>query len=450
VNSNTNPEGLAEKVNSGTNPEELAEKVNSGTNPGDLAERANSSTNPGDLVERVNSGINPEDLAERANSGTNLEDLAKRANSGTNPEDLAERVNSCTNPDDLADKVNSGMNHEDFVEKVNSDTNPEDFVENMNSGTNPEDLAEKVNSGTNPKDFVEKVNLGMNPEDFKEKVNSGTNPEDLIPFSSVGMTSSDSSSSVRVISSPGSGGASQSDPEVGSSGASSGPPSPVDARVLSDLEIMKADHDLDTAMTEGSLAVIRGRYNIPVEFGLHVSQPGQRHYSSDAPGICISVDALEAGLQFPLHPLIEECLRCWRISPSQVAPNSWRYLVIFLGECRGARITPTRDLFMACFRLLKSWGGYYLTTRVDFRVSGAPSNNKDRMDLSDLRRMPKMSSGKAPSTRVVVPAREVGVSTAREAPKTSSKRSIDAPTRQADDPTMEGRVLPRTWHISNL
>ncbi|RWW35579.1 hypothetical protein BHE74_00059479 [Ensete ventricosum] len=57
-------------------------------------------------------------------------------------------------------------------------------------------------------------------------------------------------------------------------------------------------------------------------------------------------------------------------------PNSWRYLVVFLGECRGAGIIPTRDLFMACFRLCKSRGGYYLTAWVDFRVSGAPSSNK--------------------------------------------------------------------------
>ncbi|RRT44494.1 hypothetical protein B296_00020917 [Ensete ventricosum] len=42
--------------------------------------------------------------------------------------------------------------------------------------------------------------------------------------------------------------------------------------------------------------------------------------------------------------------------------------------------------------------------------------------------MPKMSSGNAPSTRAVVPAREINVSPA-------SKRSIDASTGQADDPT---------------
>ncbi|RZS00934.1 hypothetical protein BHM03_00030725 [Ensete ventricosum] len=48
--------------------------------------------------------------------------------------------------------------------------------------------------------------------------------------------------------------------------------------------------------------------------------------------------------------------------------------------------------------------------------------------------MPKMSGSKALSTRAVAPAREVDVSPAREAPKASSKRLIDAPTEQVDDP----------------
>ncbi|RWW02769.1 hypothetical protein GW17_00034118 [Ensete ventricosum] len=130
------------------------------------------------------------------------------------------------------------------------------------------------------------------------------------------MTSLDSSTSVKVVSPPGSGETSRCDPEVDSSGASSGPPSPVNARVLRDLEVMMSDHDLDTMVTEGSLAVIRERYSIPAEYGLHVPQSGQRPYSLDVPDMCILVDALEAGLRFPLHPLIEECLRWWRISPN--------------------------------------------------------------------------------------------------------------------------------------
>ncbi|RRT64305.1 hypothetical protein B296_00019388 [Ensete ventricosum] len=68
-----------------------------------------------------------------------------------------------------------------------------------------------------------------------------------------------------------------------------------------------ADHDLDMAMTEGSLAVIRERYIIPVEYGLHVPQPRQRPYSLDTPDMCISVDAPEAIWGFRLncsaHPI---------------------------------------------------------------------------------------------------------------------------------------------------
>ncbi|RRT62204.1 hypothetical protein B296_00043572 [Ensete ventricosum] len=49
------------------------------------------------------------------------------------------------------------------------------------------------------------------------------------------------------------------------------PPLSVDARVLRDLEVIKAGHNLDTTVTEGSLATIREWYNIPTEHGLHVN-----------------------------------------------------------------------------------------------------------------------------------------------------------------------------------
>ncbi|RRT39174.1 hypothetical protein B296_00042235 [Ensete ventricosum] len=410
VNSDTNPGDLAEKANSGTNPKGLAEKVNSGTNPRDFTEKVNSGTNPGDLVEKVNSGTNHEDLAEKVNSGTNPEDLVKKVNSGLNPEDLAEKVNSGKNPRDLAERANSG-------------TNPRDLAERVNSGTNPEELAEKINSGTNPRDLAERANLDTNPGDLAERVNSSTNHEDLAE--KVRMTSSDSSSSVRVISSPGSGGASRSDPEAGSSGASSGPSSPVDVRVLRDLEVMKVDHDLDTAVTEGSLAVIRGRYNILAEFGLHVLQPGQRPYSSDAPGMCISVDALEVGLRFPLHPLIEEL--DWLAHPiGNASPYLSEEEFILVGRLKGILSSSCAIKEMTELWLVKA---------------GLSSASRDQMDLGDLRGMPKMSSDKDPLTRAVGPAQEVDVSLAREAPKTSSKRSIDASTggvREGTSPPSTG------------
>ncbi|THU43910.1 hypothetical protein C4D60_Mb02t01830 [Musa balbisiana] len=71
-----------------------------------------------------------------------------------------------------------------------------------------------------------------------------------------------------------------------------------------------------------------------------------------------------------------ECLHKWGILPSQMAPNSWRYLVAFVGECRGARIESTRTLFLAYFRLCKGKGRYYMTAHNGFKISGTPSNNK--------------------------------------------------------------------------
>ncbi|RZS03491.1 hypothetical protein BHM03_00033681 [Ensete ventricosum] len=68
-------------------------------------------------------------------------------------------------------------------------------------------------------------------------------------------------------------------------------------------------------------------------------------------GFNLSTDTLEAGLRFLLHLVIEACLEGWWISHSQMAPNSWRYLVAFSWECHGSGIVATRELFTACFHL---------------------------------------------------------------------------------------------------
>ncbi|RWW36631.1 hypothetical protein BHE74_00058333 [Ensete ventricosum] len=172
---------------------------------------------------------------------------------------------------DLTERVTSGTNLGDLVERVVPGTNPGDLAERVISGTNLGDLAERVVSGTNLGDLAER-GLGHKSWGFGREGDLGHKSWGFGRGDTcvVGMTSSDSSSSVRVISSPGSGGVSQSDPEASPLGVSSGPPSPVDSRALRDWEVMKADHDLDTVVTEGSLVVIRERYSIPAEYGLHV------------------------------------------------------------------------------------------------------------------------------------------------------------------------------------
>ena len=57
-------------------------------------------------------------------------------------------------------------------------------------------------------------------------------------------------------------------------------------------------------------------------------------------------------------------------------PNSWRYMVVFLREYHGVGIFNPDPLALPYFHLSKGLGGYYLSSRGGFRVSGVPSNNK--------------------------------------------------------------------------
>ena len=159
-----------------------------------------------------------------------------------------------------------------------------------------------------------------------------------------------------------------------------GPPSTLDEspdeEVARSLEALMWPHDIDSTVNEPLLEGLRERYCIPGDHTLGIPEPGQRAYDPIPKGFALSLDALEAGLRFPLHPFIVSCLSFWRVSPSQVTPNSWRYLVVFLGECHYAHITPTLSLFLSCYRFCKGSGGYFLTARSGFRVGGAPSNNK--------------------------------------------------------------------------
>ncbi|THU50763.1 hypothetical protein C4D60_Mb06t23750 [Musa balbisiana] len=149
-----------------------------------------------------------------------------------------------------------------------------------------------------------------------------------------------------------------------------------DEKAARALEALMWPHDLDSTVSESLVGNLREHYSILEGYVLLAPKPGQRAYDPIPKGFALTLDALEAGLRFPLHPVISSCISWWRISPSQMASNSWRYLVAFLGECHYVNITPTRFLFLSYFRLSKGSGGYYLSARSGFWVSRAPSSNK--------------------------------------------------------------------------
>ncbi|THU50332.1 hypothetical protein C4D60_Mb06t19100 [Musa balbisiana] len=185
--------------------------------------------------------------------------------------------------------------------------------------------------------------------------------------------------------------------KVGEKTLSPSPDSSSDEKAARALEALMWSHDLDSTVSESLLGNLRECYCISKDYVLLALEPGQWAYDPIPKGFALTLDALEVGLHFPLHPVISSCISWWHISPSQMAPNSWRYLVAFLGECHYVGITPTRSLFLSCFRLSKGSRGLGFRLQWSARMidNTAPALNDD--EYKDLRRLNEI----LPSSRAI-------------------------------------------------
>ncbi|RRT57079.1 hypothetical protein B296_00027581 [Ensete ventricosum] len=110
----------------------------------------------------------------------------------------------------------------------------------------------------------------------------------------------------------------QSGPESLSSGMMIG----MDIKALQALEAMKSHHNFNSTISLESLGSIQKRFSISTKYVLHASGLGQQSYHPCPGGFGISIDPLEVGLRFPLHPVIGECLNWWRHDARQSL--NWR------------------------------------------------------------------------------------------------------------------------------
>ncbi|RWW47425.1 hypothetical protein BHE74_00046591 [Ensete ventricosum] len=91
---------------------------------------------------------------------------------------------------------------------------------------------------------------------------------------------------------------------------------PADSEAAEALAAMRSCFNVHSTVTTCQLVNVRKHYYIPSEYKLHVPLSRERPYDAFPSGFSLSTDALEAGLRFPLHPVIEACLEGWQISPS--------------------------------------------------------------------------------------------------------------------------------------
>ena len=116
----------------------------------------------------------------------------------------------------------------------------------------------------------------------------------------------------------------------------------------------------------GSIAFFRDAYKVPANVEVRPDGPddGLAYRDGWMPFWLVSI--VEGGVRFPLHPLVRDCLREWRLCPCQLLPNGYKIImgVVRLNEILdiGLGVPDIEDTYNLC----KSAEGdtYYLRLRV--------------------------------------------------------------------------------------
>jgi hypothetical protein len=123
-----------------------------------------------------------------------------------------------------------------------------------------------------------------------------------------------------------------------------------------DLLSWPAAAEIESKLTkQESLVTLCDNYGIPREFK-PVSADTLRCGVCEAPpqgsnALCIYSDAVDAGLRFPLHDFYLKLLRHYRLAPTQLVPNAWKYMAAFVLRCKDAGVEPLVSAFRYFFSL---------------------------------------------------------------------------------------------------
>nr|GLL37003.1 uncharacterized protein LOC109173927 [Ipomoea trifida] len=94
----------------------------------------------------------------------------------------------------------------------------------------------------------------------------------------------------------------------------------------------------------------------------------------------VHIDSVKCGLRFPLHPFMSEFFNAHEIIPAQLAPNGYRFFVVFLNVCEECHIPPSLNLFHYLFNVepaiaSENRGFVTISARRGFKfVTDFPSN----------------------------------------------------------------------------
>ena len=90
-----------------------------------------------------------------------------------------------------------------------------------------------------------------------------------------------------------------------------------------------------------SLSLFRGMYNIPANVEVRPDTFDDGFVMDDGWMPFWLVTIVEAGVRFPLHPLLRNCLEQWNLNPCQLLPNGYKIIMgaVRLNEILGISLS---------------------------------------------------------------------------------------------------------------
>jgi hypothetical protein len=104
---------------------------------------------------------------------------------------------------------------------------------------------------------------------------------------------------------------------------------------------------------EDGLKRYRDRYQIPSDVVLRIPDPDERSCSSMYDDVAFYEADFNAGIRFPMQPLMRELLDHLNLAPAQLAPNAWQTVVacmVMWKVCSDGSDDLTLDELLFCYK----------------------------------------------------------------------------------------------------
>ena len=132
-----------------------------------------------------------------------------------------------------------------------------------------------------------------------------------------------------------------------------------------------------------SITVFRTLYNIPANVKVRPDGPDDGYVFHDGWMPFWLITVVEAGVRFPLHPFLRDCLREWNLCPCQLLPNGYKIImgVVQLNRILGISlgVPNIEDVYDLCkstdgnsyyFRLRVGQAGFVTALEDSYRYAG--------------------------------------------------------------------------------